>query len=65
MTVNLLQLTSINTSNYVHIFFTLIDPIYGFVGTYNRISNVRIMLIYKISFNFYIYIYIYLIKTVF
>nr|QNH67864.1 ATP-binding cassette transporter subfamily A member 5 [Brachionus rotundiformis] len=37
---NLTQLKSINLSNTLHLIFTIVDPIYGFVGTYSRIAQV-------------------------
>lgn len=40
LTVNLVQISSIRTSNILHIVFCFIDPIYGFVGTYSRITQV-------------------------
>ncbi|RMZ97692.1 ATP-binding cassette sub-family A member 5-like isoform X2, partial [Brachionus plicatilis] len=40
LVTNLSQLKSINLSNTLHLVFTIIDPIYGFVGTYSRIAQV-------------------------
>nr|APD26541.1 ATP-binding cassette transporter subfamily A member 5 X1 protein [Brachionus koreanus] len=37
---NLTQLKSINLSNTLHLIFTIIDPIYGYIGTYSRIAQV-------------------------
>lgn len=41
MAVNLSQLAGTRTANIVHLVFTFVDPIYGFVGTYNRIAQVN------------------------
>ena len=40
MAVNISQLSGVKTSNKIHLAFTALDPIYGFVGTYSRISQV-------------------------
>ncbi|RNA41260.1 ATP-binding cassette sub-family A member 5-like isoform X1 [Brachionus plicatilis] len=38
--VTLSQLSSLRTSNILHIVFTLLDPVYAFIGNYNRIAQV-------------------------
>jgi ATP-binding cassette, subfamily A (ABC1), member 5 len=42
LAVNLSGIGSTNISNILHIVFTIIDPIYAFVGTFGRISQVSI-----------------------
>lgn len=42
MAVTITQMTTgIQTANIVHLVFSFIDPIYGFVGTYNQIAQVK------------------------
>ncbi|CAF0991135.1 unnamed protein product, partial [Brachionus calyciflorus] len=38
--INLTVIASVNTSNTLHLIFTIIDPVYAFVGTYSRIAQV-------------------------
>nr|APD26543.1 ATP-binding cassette transporter subfamily A member 5 X2 protein [Brachionus koreanus] len=38
--VTLSQISSLKTSNILHIVFTLVDPVYAFIGNYNRIAQV-------------------------
>lgn len=35
------MIAGIRTANIVHLVFSFIDPIYGFVGTYNQIAQVN------------------------
>lgn len=35
------MIAGIRTANIVHLVFSFIDPIYGFVGTYNQIAQVK------------------------
>ena len=40
MAVTLSKIGSLETSNILHIVFSFIDPLYGFVGTYSQISQI-------------------------
>ncbi|CAF1010970.1 unnamed protein product [Brachionus calyciflorus] len=37
---NLTMIANIKTSNILHLVFTIIDPVYAFIGTYSRIAQV-------------------------
>ncbi len=37
--INLTKTTNVKASNLLHIVFCFIDPIYGFIATYDRISE--------------------------